>query len=98
MAGAGGFEPTNAGSKDRCLTTWLRPSIRILRFNARRFRALRVQIFFARQSNTGKDPPTAFLAQGVSGKTEHIFTLSLIHISEPTRLLSISYAVFCLKK
>src|SRR5678815_1336200 len=28
--------------------------------------------------------------------TQH--TLSLIHISEPTRLLSISYAVFCLKK
>src|SRR5678815_653816 len=28
---------------------------------------------------------------------EHI-ELSLIHISEPTRLLSISYAVFCLKK
>src|SRR5258705_12593817 len=28
MAGAGGFEPTNAGSKDRCLNTWLRPSIR----------------------------------------------------------------------
>src|SRR5678815_3807535 len=27
-----------------------------------------------------------------------ILTLSLIHISEPTRLLSISYAVFCLKK
>eukprot|EP00658_Telonema_sp_P-2_P013359 TRINITY_DN15059_c0_g1_i5.p1 TRINITY_DN15059_c0_g1~~TRINITY_DN15059_c0_g1_i5.p1 ORF type:complete len:145 (-),score=33.89 TRINITY_DN15059_c0_g1_i5:29-463(-) len=27
--------------------------------------------------------------------TQH---LSLIHISEPTRLLSISYAVFCLKK
>src|SRR5678815_5952588 len=26
------------------------------------------------------------------------FYLSLIHISEPTRLLSISYAVFCLKK
>ena len=24
--------------------------------------------------------------------------LSLIHISEPTRLLSISYAVFCLKQ
>eukprot|EP00658_Telonema_sp_P-2_P085984 TRINITY_DN993_c0_g1_i10.p1 TRINITY_DN993_c0_g1~~TRINITY_DN993_c0_g1_i10.p1 ORF type:complete len:905 (-),score=199.84 TRINITY_DN993_c0_g1_i10:85-2799(-) len=28
----------------------------------------------------------------------HIQELSLIHISEPTRLLSISYAVFCLKK
>src|SRR5674536_396836 len=27
-----------------------------------------------------------------------ILLLSLIHISEPTRLLSISYAVFCLKK
>src|SRR5678816_3418950 len=26
-----------------------------------------------------------------------VFALSLIHISEPTRLLSISYAVFCLK-
>eukprot|EP00658_Telonema_sp_P-2_P054745 TRINITY_DN43542_c0_g1_i2.p2 TRINITY_DN43542_c0_g1~~TRINITY_DN43542_c0_g1_i2.p2 ORF type:complete len:130 (-),score=49.23 TRINITY_DN43542_c0_g1_i2:81-470(-) len=27
-----------------------------------------------------------------------VYELSLIHISEPTRLLSISYAVFCLKK
>src|SRR5678816_4707451 len=27
-----------------------------------------------------------------------VVSLSLIHISEPTRLLSISYAVFCLKK
>ena len=27
-----------------------------------------------------------------------VIKLSLIHISEPTRLLSISYAVFCLKK
>ena len=30
--------------------------------------------------------------------TAHFYILSLIHISEPTRLLSISYAVFCLKK
>src|SRR5678815_3691154 len=29
---------------------------------------------------------------------EKVQVLSLIHISEPTRLLSISYAVFCLKK
>ena len=28
----------------------------------------------------------------------NVYELSLIHISEPTRLLSISYAVFCLKK
>src|SRR5678815_5970961 len=29
---------------------------------------------------------------------DEFLALSLIHISEPTRLLSISYAVFCLKK
>src|SRR5678816_4829515 len=32
------------------------------------------------------------------GGTVMVWDLSLIHISEPTRLLSISYAVFCLKK
>ena len=31
-------------------------------------------------------------------KKQRGYSLSLIHISEPTRLLSISYAVFCLKK
>jgi len=30
--------------------------------------------------------------------TDHVEELSLIHISEPTRLRRISYAVFCLKK
>ncbi|GAB5826392.1 hypothetical protein JMUB7540_28410 [Staphylococcus aureus] len=30
--------------------------------------------------------------------TDAIRILSLIHISEPTRLALISYAVFCLKK
>src|SRR5678815_5512523 len=30
--------------------------------------------------------------------TSGVHNLSLIHISEPTRLLSSSYAVFCLKK
>ena len=29
---------------------------------------------------------------------DHVFNLSLIHISEPTRRTPISYAVFCLKK
>eukprot|EP00658_Telonema_sp_P-2_P053445 TRINITY_DN4198_c0_g1_i1.p1 TRINITY_DN4198_c0_g1~~TRINITY_DN4198_c0_g1_i1.p1 ORF type:complete len:180 (-),score=34.01 TRINITY_DN4198_c0_g1_i1:92-631(-) len=33
-----------------------------------------------------------------SCSSSSIWELSLIHISEPTRLLSISYAVFCLKK
>eukprot|EP00658_Telonema_sp_P-2_P018065 TRINITY_DN17072_c0_g1_i3.p2 TRINITY_DN17072_c0_g1~~TRINITY_DN17072_c0_g1_i3.p2 ORF type:complete len:131 (+),score=20.20 TRINITY_DN17072_c0_g1_i3:238-630(+) len=36
------------------------------------------------------------LALGIIEDAEQ--SLSLIHISEPTRLLSISYAVFCLKK
>ena len=33
-----------------------------------------------------------------NGRWFALFGLSLIHISEPTRLLSNSYAVFCLKK
>ena len=33
-----------------------------------------------------------------SSKFRKFFSLSLIHISEPTRLGMISYAVFCLKK
>src|SRR5678816_4692225 len=47
------------------------------------------------------------LARGFTGRAKIVKAdggyhghadLSLIHISEPTRLLSISYAVFCLKK
>ena len=34
----------------------------------------------------------------IAKKYDMVLSLSLIHISEPTRLLSISYAVFCLKK
>src|SRR5674536_395620 len=43
-----------------------------------------------------------YIFDRVSNKFEMLslaqLILSLIHISEPTRLLSISYAVFCLKK
>eukprot|EP00658_Telonema_sp_P-2_P075789 TRINITY_DN65545_c0_g1_i1.p1 TRINITY_DN65545_c0_g1~~TRINITY_DN65545_c0_g1_i1.p1 ORF type:complete len:121 (+),score=25.06 TRINITY_DN65545_c0_g1_i1:67-429(+) len=52
----------------------------------------------------GKDPvgfPCAGLQPGQACPwflEELTKWLSLIHISEPTRLLSISYAVFCLKK
>src|SRR5659263_321009 len=35
---------------------------------------------------------------GQSGRDRSVDGLSLIHISEPTRLGMISYAVFCLKK
>src|SRR5678815_4613236 len=38
------------------------------------------------------------LKLGYQGRGHSCSPLSLIHISEPTRLLSISYAVFCLKK
>src|SRR5450759_4196665 len=40
------------------------------------------------------------LSKGLSngGKTYKVEIISLIHISEPTRLGMISYAVFCLKK
>ena len=27
LAGAAGFEPANAGTKNRCLTTWRRPTV-----------------------------------------------------------------------
>eukprot|EP00658_Telonema_sp_P-2_P064054 TRINITY_DN52924_c0_g1_i1.p2 TRINITY_DN52924_c0_g1~~TRINITY_DN52924_c0_g1_i1.p2 ORF type:complete len:101 (+),score=44.98 TRINITY_DN52924_c0_g1_i1:108-410(+) len=48
-----------------------------------------------RANKTDTDKPSSKLK--VEPKpTEPV--LSLIHISEPTRLLSISYAVFCLKK
>src|SRR5674536_209126 len=40
--------------------------------------------------------PLGINSTGTSNGTAHM--LSLIHISEPTRLLSNSYAVFCLKK
>eukprot|EP00658_Telonema_sp_P-2_P073487 TRINITY_DN6256_c0_g1_i3.p1 TRINITY_DN6256_c0_g1~~TRINITY_DN6256_c0_g1_i3.p1 ORF type:complete len:137 (-),score=33.04 TRINITY_DN6256_c0_g1_i3:77-487(-) len=43
-------------------------------------------------------PTTPFAKSQSLGPDEPASRLSLIHISEPTRLLSISYAVFCLKK
>src|SRR5450756_952106 len=39
-----------------------------------------------------------FLDIGAASKDDALLHLSLIHISEPTRLGMISYAVFCLKK
>src|SRR5678815_348345 len=51
----------------------------------------------------GKEMYGRMIDKGVEGakvadRAVHTHPLSLIHISEPTRLLSISYAVFCLKK
>eukprot|EP00658_Telonema_sp_P-2_P007495 TRINITY_DN12796_c0_g1_i3.p1 TRINITY_DN12796_c0_g1~~TRINITY_DN12796_c0_g1_i3.p1 ORF type:complete len:270 (-),score=39.45 TRINITY_DN12796_c0_g1_i3:69-878(-) len=45
------------------------------------------------------DPGQVRVRARVRTRVRHrMWALSLIHISEPTRLLSISYAVFCLKK
>src|SRR5678816_4631912 len=41
------------------------------------------------------DGPEVYVAAQTS---RFVCDMNLIHISEPTRLLSISYAVFCLKK
>eukprot|EP00658_Telonema_sp_P-2_P076130 TRINITY_DN66182_c0_g1_i1.p1 TRINITY_DN66182_c0_g1~~TRINITY_DN66182_c0_g1_i1.p1 ORF type:complete len:106 (+),score=31.87 TRINITY_DN66182_c0_g1_i1:100-417(+) len=45
-----------------------------------------------------EDPEGMEAVAGFEDMIKKAFPLSLIHISEPTRLLSISYAVFCLKK
>src|SRR5678815_1559576 len=54
-----------------------------------------VEVDGTRVHLTGKEYQMLELLSLRKGTT---LTLSLIHISEPTRLLSISYAVFCLKK
>ena len=41
---------------------------------------------------------SVIIGEEISTDRGEVLALSLIHISEPTRLLSISYAVFCLKK
>eukprot|EP00658_Telonema_sp_P-2_P058577 TRINITY_DN4708_c0_g1_i5.p1 TRINITY_DN4708_c0_g1~~TRINITY_DN4708_c0_g1_i5.p1 ORF type:complete len:570 (+),score=140.14 TRINITY_DN4708_c0_g1_i5:123-1832(+) len=56
----------------------------------------RLQYYLLQELGGGRMPPGgAPSSQNTSRLIEY---LSLIHISEPTRLLSISYAVFCLKK
>ena len=42
--------------------------------------------------------PTPFTTKSTWTSIHPIHSLSLIHISEPTRLALISYAVFCFKK
>eukprot|EP00658_Telonema_sp_P-2_P073272 TRINITY_DN62325_c0_g1_i1.p1 TRINITY_DN62325_c0_g1~~TRINITY_DN62325_c0_g1_i1.p1 ORF type:complete len:217 (+),score=44.04 TRINITY_DN62325_c0_g1_i1:1-651(+) len=56
---------------------------------------------FSSQASLRTDVVESIGVQGTHGEEADdstAITLSLIHISEPTRLLSISYAVFCLKK
>src|SRR5660397_220899 len=57
------------------------------------------QCFAVRRSNI-RSPLSPLLLTQVSEQVvqRSLYSLSLIHISEPTRLRRISYAVFCLKK
>src|SRR5678816_1286637 len=55
-----------------------------------------VGVFFPHGMGPGHWEPQ--VEGALPDKMPYILELSLIHISEPTRLLSISYAVFCLKK
>eukprot|EP00658_Telonema_sp_P-2_P019197 TRINITY_DN17545_c0_g1_i2.p3 TRINITY_DN17545_c0_g1~~TRINITY_DN17545_c0_g1_i2.p3 ORF type:complete len:108 (+),score=31.45 TRINITY_DN17545_c0_g1_i2:209-532(+) len=56
------------------------------------------EVFDQNKNQEARDA-AADLASGDSNDPSAMYrNLSLIHISEPTRLLSISYAVFCLKK
>src|SRR5674536_176352 len=48
-------------------------------------------------TDVARDHSFHCIASAESRRPQTILRLSLIHISEPTRLLSISYAVFCLK-
>src|SRR5262245_23790868 len=68
LAGAEGFEPTNADSKDRCLTTWLRPSI--LADQSREqsaCRTHRASIVTAPNRLTRKRAPTSFEFDRLNG-------------------------------
>ena len=61
-------------------------------------RAERFQNYIkAGNQNMTDDGAENYVKDIVSGEW-HLFNLSLIHISEPTRRTPISYAVFCLKK
>src|SRR5660398_305136 len=55
-------------------------------------------LWFLYEFLTGKTLPLDDLKRGNYIDLADLMDLSLIHISEPTRLRRISYAVFCLKK
>eukprot|EP00658_Telonema_sp_P-2_P054393 TRINITY_DN43274_c0_g1_i2.p1 TRINITY_DN43274_c0_g1~~TRINITY_DN43274_c0_g1_i2.p1 ORF type:complete len:168 (+),score=42.83 TRINITY_DN43274_c0_g1_i2:155-658(+) len=82
--------------KERALKDTMPPTHRIVEATVRHSRLPpRESEGLAQLESLLSDPKRLDTSQMHSLKA---FLLSLIHISEPTRLLSISYAVFCLKK
>ena len=67
-------------------------SKRILCYCARLF-LMAMGVSFSGKADLGMSP-----VNSIPYVLSEIYTLSLIHISEPTRQAEISYAVFCLKK
>src|SRR5678815_5666866 len=86
--------PTPATDRDRTVSRRSEPSSRttLMGEQPNPWDLLQPQEVMSR--HRGAKPPRRC---GLLGEIS-LLSLSLIHISEPTRLLSISYAVFCLKK
>eukprot|EP00658_Telonema_sp_P-2_P036586 TRINITY_DN26432_c0_g1_i8.p1 TRINITY_DN26432_c0_g1~~TRINITY_DN26432_c0_g1_i8.p1 ORF type:complete len:1050 (-),score=169.06 TRINITY_DN26432_c0_g1_i8:69-3218(-) len=73
--------------------------LKTLRFHKGNSELQLLGISVAQKLVMGQQPKSLNNTQWIDGVLDAIYEcLSLIHISEPTRLLSISYAVFCLKK
>src|SRR3546814_1894287 len=87
LAGAAGFEPAHAGTKNRCLTAWLRPNTSGRAGSKRRP--------YTQAAPAGKGFFVPFPQKTSVGSTVH---RSEEHTSELQSLMRISYAVFCLKK
>src|SRR5678815_1839104 len=93
-------DATNPAGCDHCIQVPARGSdtmrlAKSVKFREEKFGGV---LFETRSEKVFTLNPTAaaVVREIQAGRPEH--ELSLIHISEPTRLLSISYAVFCLKK
>src|SRR5678816_4811177 len=95
----GGADPDEYESKylvDRVSTTgtvWLGTTIACAECHDHKFDPITTREFYQFYAFFNNIPE-----KGLDGHPDNPVPLSLIHISEPTRLLSISYAVFCLKK
>src|SRR5660397_274362 len=96
--------PRNPGpSQDPRFTQALGRTIKVLRTDhglSRKDLARQVDMSYSylTEIENGNKPPSNTILGAIANVLDmHLHELSLIHISEPTRLRRISYAVFCLK-